>query len=260
MREEGAGFHPSSLPAGPGCSAVDRQQARASARAASTSRPRLDGPRHHDRGGADGGRGDRRQPRARLMADTVLELIELSKRVEQTVPAERLSLSISRGEFFTFLGPSGSGKSTVLRMIAGLERPDAGRILIAGEDVVGVPPWRRHLGMVFQQYAVFPHMSVAENVGYALRVRGAAPRERDARVAALLDLVGLVGLDRKTARLPGGGEQRRVALARARAAEPAILLLGEPLSALDEKIRREMQTELKHIQRRTGTTFLYVTH
>jgi ABC-type Fe3+/spermidine/putrescine transport system ATPase subunit len=115
------------------------------------------------------------------MAEPVLELIEVSKRFDQTVTADRLSLSIARGEFFTFLGPSGSGKSTVLRMIAGLERPDAGRILIAGEDVVGVPPWRRHLGMVFQQYAVFPHMSVAENVGYALRVRGAAPRERDAR-------------------------------------------------------------------------------
>ena len=194
------------------------------------------------------------------MADTVLELIEVSKRFDQTVTADRLSLSIARGEFFTFLGPSGSGKSTVLRMIAGLERPDAGRILIAGEDVVGVPPWRRHLGMVFQQYAVFPHMSVAENVGYALRVRGAAPRERDARVAALLDLVGLAGMERKNATLLSGGEQQRVALARALAAEPAILLLDEPLSALDEKIRREMQTELKHIQRRTGTTFLYVTH
>jgi ABC-type Fe3+/spermidine/putrescine transport system ATPase subunit len=194
------------------------------------------------------------------MADTVLELIEVSKRFDQTVTADRLSLSIARGEFFTFLGPSGSGKSTVLRMIAGLERPDAGRILIAGEDVVGVPPWRRHLGMVFQQYAVFPHMSVAENVGYALRVRGAAPRGRDARVAALLDLVGLAGMERKNATLLSGGEQQRVALARALAAEPAILLLDEPLSALDEKIRREMQTELKHIQRSTGTTFLYVTH
>jgi len=194
------------------------------------------------------------------MADTVLELIEVSKRFDQTVTADRLSLSIARGEFFTFLGPSGSGKSTVLRMIAGLERPDAGRIFIAGEDIVGVPPWRRHLGMVFQQYAVFPHMSVAENVGYALRVRGAAPRERDARVAALLDLVGLAGMERKNSTLLSGGEQQRVALARALAAEPAILLLDEPLSALDEKIRREMQTELKHIQRRTGTTFLYVTH
>lgn len=194
------------------------------------------------------------------MAEPVLKLIEVSKRFEQTVVADRLSLSITRGEFFTFLGPSGSGKSTVLRMIAGLERPDAGRILIAGEDVVGVPPWRRHLGMVFQQYAVFPHMSVAENVGYALRVRGAAPGERDARVAALLDLVGLAGMERKNATLLSGGEQQRVALARALAVEPAILLLDEPLSALDEKIRREMQTELKHIQRHTGTTFLYVTH
>jgi ABC-type Fe3+/spermidine/putrescine transport system ATPase subunit len=194
------------------------------------------------------------------MAEPVLKLVEVSKRFEQTVAADRLSLSIMRGEFFTFLGPSGSGKSTVLRMIAGLEMPDAGRILIAGKDIVGVPPWRRHLGMVFQQYALFPHMSVAENVGYALRVRGAALGKREARVGALLNLVGLAGMERKNATLLSGGEQQRVALARALAAEPAILLLDEPLSALDEKIRREMQTELKHIQRHTGTTFLYVTH
>src|SRR2546428_6786447 len=108
------------------------------------------------------------------MAEAILQLEEVTKRFDRTLAADRLSLTITRGEFFTFLGPSGSGKSTVLRMIAGLERPDAGRILIAGEDVVGVPPWRRHLGMGFQQYAVFPHMSVAENVGYPLRVRGAA--------------------------------------------------------------------------------------
>ena len=194
------------------------------------------------------------------MTEPILKLVEVSKRFEQTVAADQLSLSITPGEFFTFLGPSGSGKSTVLRMIAGLEMPDAGQILIAGEDVVGVPPWRRNLGMVFQQYAVFPHMSVAQNVGYALRVRGAAPRDRESRVAALLDLVGLAGKERKNTTLLSGGEQQRVALARALAAKPAMLLLDEPLSALDERIRREMQTELKRIQRHTGTTFLYVTH
>ena len=194
------------------------------------------------------------------MTEPALRLIEVSKRFDQTIAADLLSLSITPGEFFTFLGPSGSGKSTVLRMIAGLERPDAGQILVAGQDVVGVPPWRRNLGMVLQQYAIFPHMSVAENVGYALRVRGAAPRDREARVAALLDLVGLARMERKNATLLSGGEQQRVALARALAAKPAILLLDEPLSALDERIRREMQTELKRIQRRTGTTFLYVTH
>src|SRR6516225_5218604 len=183
------------------------------------------------------------------MTEPTLELIQVSKRFEHTVAADCLSLSIARGEFFTFLGPSGSGKSTVLRMIAGLEKPDTGRILIEGVDAAGVPPWRRHLGMVFQQYAVFPHMSVAENVGYGLRVRGAKHAARQARVAALLDLVGLAGMERKNPTLLSGGEQQRVALARALAAEPAILLLDEPLSALDEKIRREMQTELKHIQR-----------
>src|SRR5215831_18398774 len=123
------------------------------------------------------------------MAEPVLKLVEVSKRFEQTVAADRLSLSITRGEFFTFLGPSGSGKSTVLRMIAGLERPDAGRILIAGEDVVGVPPWRRHLGMVFQHYAVFPHMSVAENVAYGLKVRHMPHHARSQRVREMLDLV-----------------------------------------------------------------------
>ena len=164
------------------------------------------------------------------------------------------------GSFFTLLGPSGSGKSTLLRIVAGLEAADSGRVLIAGRDVGAVPPWKRNLGMVFQQYAVFPHMSVAANVAYGLRVRGRRRPEREARVAALLELVGLAALGARNAALLSGGEQQRVALARALAPEPAILLLDEPLSALDEKIRREMQGELKRLQRSTGTTFLYVTH
>jgi ABC-type Fe3+/spermidine/putrescine transport system ATPase subunit len=194
------------------------------------------------------------------MAPPILELIDVSKRFGRTVTAERFSLAIERGEFFTLLGPSGSGKSTVLRMLAGLERPDSGRIRIDGRDVVDVPPWRRNLGMVFQHYAIFPHMTVAENVGYALRAQGRARPARDRRIEEMLQLVGLAGSQHKNATLLSGGEQQRVALARALAAEPSILLLDEPLSALDEKIRREMQTELKHIQRRTGTTFIYVTH
>ncbi|MFQ5785611.1 MAG: ABC transporter ATP-binding protein [Alphaproteobacteria bacterium] len=194
------------------------------------------------------------------MGEVILALDAVTKRFDRTFAADRLSLEVNRGEFFTFLGPSGSGKSTVLRMIAGLEIPDSGRILIAGSDTRGVPPWRRNLGMVFQQYAVFPHMNVAENVGYGLRVRKTPTAERNDKVAALLVLVGLADMDEKNVTVLSGGEQQRVALARALALEPALLLLDEPLAALDEKIRRDMQTELKHIQRQTGTTFLYVTH
>jgi ABC-type Fe3+/spermidine/putrescine transport system ATPase subunit len=194
------------------------------------------------------------------MAEAILQLERVDKRFDRTLAADRLSLTVYRGEFFTFLGPSGSGKSTILRMIAGLEQPDAGRILIAGQDVAGVPPWRRHLGMVFQHYAVFPHMNVAENVGYGLRVRRRPAREVEEKVAGLLRLVGLAGFAARDVTSLSGGEQQRVALARALALEPSLLLLDEPLSALDEKIRREMQAELKHIQQKTGTTFLYVTH
>src|SRR5437762_2858911 len=194
------------------------------------------------------------------MAEAILQLEQVTKRFERTPAADRLSLTVRRGEFFTFLGPSGSGKSTILRMIAGLGRPDAGRILIAGQDVEGVPPWRRNLGMVFQHYAIFPHMTVAQNVGYGLRVRRRPAVEIGEKVAQLLALVGLAGMAGKNVTLLSGGEQQRVALARALVLEPSLLLLDEPLSALDEKIRREMQAELKHIQQKTGTTFLYVTH
>jgi ABC-type Fe3+/spermidine/putrescine transport system ATPase subunit len=190
----------------------------------------------------------------------ILEFDAVSKRFGDTVTADRLTLTVARGAFVTFLGPSGSGKSTALRMVAGLERPDSGRILIEGRDVSGVAPWRRNLGMVFQHYAVFPHMSVAENVAYGLKVRNLPRHARLRRVREMLDLVGLPGFENRNITRLSGGEQQRVALARALAPQPRILLLDEPLSALDEKIRREMQSELKHIQRKTGTTFLYVTH
>ncbi|HUJ74140.1 MAG TPA: ABC transporter ATP-binding protein [bacterium] len=194
------------------------------------------------------------------MADYILRLEAVSKRFDHTVTAHELSLSVGRGEFFTLLGPSGSGKSTLLRIVAGLERPDAGRVFLDGADVSGWPPWKRNLGMVFQHYSLFPHMTVAQNVAYGLRARH-EPREKiGPRVDGLLKLVGLTGVGGKSAVLLSGGEQQRVALARALAPSPKLLLLDEPLSALDEKIRRDMQNELKSIQRQTGTTFLYVTH
>ena len=194
------------------------------------------------------------------MAEPILELRHVRKRFGATVPADDVSLAIEAGEFFTFLGPSGSGKSTLLRIVAGLERADAGQVLLRGRDVGEVPPWRRHLGMVFQQYANFPHMNVAQNVAYGLRRRGLSRAEIRARVAELLDLVGLAGFEERRVTQLSGGEQQRVAIARALAPRPELLLLDEPLAALDEKIRREMQGELTKIQEATGTTFVYVTH
>jgi ABC-type Fe3+/spermidine/putrescine transport system ATPase subunit len=194
------------------------------------------------------------------MTDAILELQGIRKNFGQTVAADDLSLRVRRGEFFTFLGPSGSGKSTILRMIAGLDSPDGGKLLIDGRDVSHVAPWRRNLGMMFQQYAIFPHMSVADNVAYGLKVRGLGAAERRSSVERMLDLVGLAGMGAKNATLLSGGEQQRVALARALAPEPRMLLLDEPLSALDERIRRSMQVELKRVHVETGTTFLYVTH
>jgi ABC-type Fe3+/spermidine/putrescine transport system ATPase subunit len=194
------------------------------------------------------------------MPGIILELDRVTKRFGATIAADALSLTVQTGEFFTFLGPSGSGKSTLLRMVAGLEKPDGGTIRIDGQDVAAIAPWHRNLGMMFQNYAVFPHMNVRLNVGYGLKARRLTQREIKRRVDAMLDLVGLVSLGDKNVTLLSGGEQQRVALARALAPEPRMLLLDEPLSALDEKIRRAMQVELKHVHRRTGTTFLYVTH
>ncbi len=176
------------------------------------------------------------------------------------VAVDRVDLDIAAGEFFTMLGPSGSGKTTTLRVIAGFERPDAGRVELQGVDVTRVAPSQRAVNTVFQDYALFPHMTVAENVEYGLRVRGMARRDRRARAEAVLERVRLPGLgDRKPVQL-SGGQRQRVALARAIVNGPPVLLLDEPLGALDLKLRQEMQTFLKALQRDLGITFVYVTH
>src|SRR5918993_1447446 len=195
-----------------------------------------------------------------MPSSPLLHVREVWKRFGERITAAGVDLEIANGEFFTMLGPSGSGKSTVLRMIAGLEQPDSGRIFIRGQDVTALPPWRRELGMVFQQYANFPHMTVAQNVGYGLRRRNLDRKAVRKRVSELLELVSLPGFEERPVTRLSGGEQQRVAIARALAPHPRLLLLDEPLSALDEKIRREMQAQLKDIQRVTGTTFIYVTH
>jgi iron(III) transport system ATP-binding protein len=171
-----------------------------------------------------------------------------------------VSLSVGGGEFFAFLGPSGSGKTTLLRLVAGFGRPRRGRILIGGRNMSAAPPWKRNIGMVFQSYALWPHMTVAENVAFGLEQRRLPRAEIRRRVAAALDLVGLGDLaPRRPAQL-SGGQQQRVALARTIVVEPDVLLLDEPLSNLDAKLRVEMREELRALQRRLGLTTIYVTH
>ncbi len=189
-----------------------------------------------------------------------LSLLGLEKRFGAGLAVAGVSLEIAAGEFYALLGPSGCGKTTTLRMIAGFEQPDAGRILLGGADITALPPERRGLGMVFQSYALFPHRTVAENVAFGLRMRGTAKPDIARRVRAALDMVRLTGLeDRRPAQL-SGGQQQRVALARAIVIDPVVLLCDEPLGALDKKLRQQMQFELKALHRRLGLTLVYVTH
>jgi spermidine/putrescine transport system ATP-binding protein len=205
---------------------------------------------------------DNAEPRQRHeRADEVsVYLDRVTKRFGDFVAVRDLTLAVERGKFFTLLGPSGCGKTTTLRMVAGFEEPSDGRILLDGTDVAGQPPFKRPTNTVFQSYALFPHLSVEDNVGFGLRRQGVGREEVRRRVAEELELVGLAReAKRKPAQL-SGGQQQRVALARALVNRPAVLLLDEPLGALDLKLRKGLQIELKRIQREVGITFLYVTH
>jgi spermidine/putrescine transport system ATP-binding protein len=189
-----------------------------------------------------------------------VEIVGVTKTYGDAVAVDDLSLSVQPGEFLSLLGPSGCGKTTTLRMIAGFEHPDSGDIHISGRSVLGLPPYKREVNTVFQAYALFPHMTVAENVAYGLQQRRVSRAEQRERVIAALDMVQLRKFaDRKPTQL-SGGQQQRIALSRALINRPSVLLLDEPLAALDRQLREEMQVELKLLQSRLGTTFVFVTH
>ncbi len=190
----------------------------------------------------------------------LLEIIAASKRFAATDAVDQVSLSVDEGEFFALLGPSGCGKTTLLRLIAGFETPDSGQILIDGVEMGAVPPYARPVNMMFQSYALFPHLDVAGNIAFGLRQEGMERRRRDARVAEMLALVQMSDYARRRPHELSGGQKQRVALARALAKMPKLLLLDEPLAALDRKLREETRLELTGIQERVGTTFLVVTH
>lgn len=189
-----------------------------------------------------------------------VEFMQVSRHFAEVRAVDGVSLRIADGEFFTMLGPSGSGKTTCLRLIAGFEHPTAGQIYLHGQEVSRLPPYERDVNTVFQNYALFPHMTVGENIAYSLMVRKAPKAEREKRVAEMLELVRLPGIAKRKPTQLSGGQQQRVALARALINHPRVLLLDEPLGALDLKLRQEMQVELKRIQHQVGITFIFVTH
>jgi putative spermidine/putrescine transport system ATP-binding protein len=196
----------------------------------------------------------------RAATGAAVRLAAVRKSYGRVIAADGVDLEIAVGEFFTMLGPSGSGKTTLLRIIAGFERPDSGTVELGGTDVTRQPPYMRDVNTVFQDYALFPHMTVIENVEYGLKIRKVARAERRHRAEEMLDMVRLSGLGGRKPLQLSGGQRQRVALARAIVNQPEVLLLDEPLGALDLKLRQEMQTELKRIQREVGITFIYVTH
>ena len=194
------------------------------------------------------------------MKGGAVELVDLCKRFGDVAAVDGVSLQIPAGEFFSLLGPSGCGKTTTLRLIAGFERPDGGRISLDGVDMAATPPHRRKVNTVFQSYALFPHLNVFDNVAFGLRRRRTPRGELGQRVGAVLEAVRLEGLEKRRPSQLSGGQQQRVALARALVLEPSVLLLDEPLGALDAKLRKALQLELKTIHEEFGITFVYVTH
>ena len=190
----------------------------------------------------------------------MVELRRVTKRFETFTAVHEISLEIQRGEFLTLLGPSGCGKTTLLRMISGFEIPTEGSVWLEGEDVTALPPYRRNVNQVFQSYALFPHLTVEENIAFGLKIRGDSREAIAAKVQRAIELVSLGGKERHKPSALSGGQKQRVALARALVCEPKVLLLDEPLSALDAKLRHQMQIELKQLQRVLGITFVFVTH
>jgi len=194
------------------------------------------------------------------MAEEFLRIDNLLKAFGSTTVVKNVSLGFEKGEFVSLLGPSGCGKTTILRMIAGFEHPTSGRILVEGKDISGLPPNQRKIGMVFQAYALFPNMNVADNIGFGLKIAGTPRPQREARVEEMLKLIGLSGYGKRFPFELSGGQQQRVALARALAPSPRMLLLDEPLSALDAKIRVSLREQIREIQRELGITTVFVTH
>lgn len=178
----------------------------------------------------------------------------------KTLVIQDLSLDVRAGEFLTLLGPSGSGKTTALMMLAGFENPTAGEIYLNGNPIVRIAPEHRNIGMVFQNYALFPHMTVAENIGFPLKVRGIVGSDATNKISAILSKVGLTGFENRRPAQLSGGQQQRVAVARALVFDPQLVLMDEPLSSLDKQLREQLQAEIKHLHRATGITFVYVTH
>ena len=194
------------------------------------------------------------------MNENFIQINRISKHFGNVKAVDDVSFSIKEGEFFSLLGPSGCGKTTLLRLLAGFEYPTNGNLLIDGSDITALPPDKRPTNMVFQNYAIFPHLNVEENVAYGLRSKRDPSLNQNKLVDEALELVGLSGLNKRSSNALSGGQKQRVALARALILKPKVLLLDEPLSALDKKLREQMQSELRHLQRAVGITFILVTH